>query len=76
VMVPGEYDSASAGLVKGTSFAAPRLSVALALYVSQVGPAVCRNNEGGSALAYGDWDNLVLAEAVQEYCPAMQPYLP
>jgi hypothetical protein len=76
VMMPGEYDSASAGIVSGTSFAAPRLSVALALYVAQVGPAVCRNDQGGPALAYGDWDNLTLAEAVQEYCPAMQPYLP
>jgi hypothetical protein len=76
VMMPGQYDSASAGMVIGTSFAAPRLSVAMALYVSQVGPAVCRYDEGGPALAYGEWDNLALADAVQEYCPAMQPYLP
>jgi hypothetical protein len=76
VMMPGEYDSASAGMVIGTSFAAPRLSVALALYVAQVGPAMCRNDQSGSALAYGDWDNLTLTDAVQEYCPAMQPYLP
>jgi hypothetical protein len=76
VMMPGEYDSASAGMVVGTSFAAPRLSVALALYVAQVGPALCQNDHGGSALAYGDWDNLTLADAVQTYCPAMQSYLP
>ncbi len=76
VMMPGDYNSDSAGMVSGTSFAAPRLSVALALYVSQVGPDICRNDQGGPGLAYGDWDNLALADAVQTYCPAMQPYLP
>jgi hypothetical protein len=76
VMMPGEYNSEAAGLVSGTSFAAPRLSVALALYVSQVGSGMCRNDEDGPGLAYGSWDNLTLVQAVQEYCPAMQAYLP
>ena len=74
-MLPGEYDS-SVGMVTGTSFAAPRLSVAVALYLSQVGSGFCRNDDGYPALAYGDWENLTLEQAVSEYCPAMEPYLP
>ncbi|MEW6578730.1 MAG: S8 family serine peptidase [Chloroflexota bacterium] len=75
VMIPGEYMS-EYGLVSGTSFAAPRLSVALALYASAVGTGTCRNAQGGPALASGKWDNLTLQQAVQAYCPAMAPYLP
>jgi hypothetical protein len=75
VMVPGEYDS-DFGMISGTSFAAPRLSVAMALYVSAVGDSYCRTPEGAPALASGDWDNLTLDQAVQDHCPGMQPYLP
>lgn len=75
VMLPGEYASAW-GAVSGTSFAVPRLSVALALYVSEVGGAVCRQPDGDPALAYGGWDNLTLNEAVAAHCPAMAAYLP
>jgi subtilisin family serine protease len=75
VMMPGEYAD-ELGLVSGTSFAAPRLSVAMALYASQVGTGYCRKDDGSPALAYGDWNNLTLNEAVQQYCPAMQAYLP
>ncbi len=75
VMMPGEYMS-EYGLVSGTSFAAPRLSVALALYASAAGTGTCRNAEGGPALASGKWDNLTLQQAVQATCPAMAPYLP
>ena len=75
VMMPGEYSSPS-GPLSGTSFAAPRLSVALAVYLSAVGPNNCRNTNGGPALAYGDWDNLTLQQAAQQYCPDLLPYLP
>ncbi len=75
VMMPGEYGSPS-GAVSGTSFAAPRLSATLALYLSAVGPDNCRNANGGPALAYGDWDNLALQQAAQQYCPNLLPYLP
>lgn len=75
VMMPGEFMS-EYGLVSGTSFAAPRLSVALALYASAAGTGTCRNAEGGPALASGKWDNLTLQQAVQATCPAMAPYLP
>ncbi|MBN1562475.1 MAG: hypothetical protein JXA10_01455 [Anaerolineae bacterium] len=75
VMLPGEYDS-DEGLVSGTSFAAPRLSVLMALYVADVGGSYCTNSNGYPALASGDWDNLTLAETVQEYCPALAAYIP
>ncbi len=75
VMLPGEYAS-DYGPVSGTSFAAPRLSVALALYVSEVGGNYCRQPDGDPALAHGGWDNLTLVEAVEDFCPAMGPYLP
>jgi hypothetical protein len=75
IMIPGEYTTLS-GLVTGTSFAAPRLSAIMALYLSAVGDAYCRNEDGGPALAYGDWQNLTLQEAVTTYCPDLQPYLP
>lgn len=75
VMLPGEYAS-DQGAISGTSFAAPRMSVALALYVSEVGGAYCQQPDGDPAFAYGDWDNLTLDEAVAEHCPAMAAYLP
>jgi subtilisin family serine protease len=75
VMMPGEYASDS-GPVSGTSFAAPRLSFAVALYLAQVDGNFCRTPEGTPALAYGEWDNLTLDQAVQEHCPDMEPYLP
>jgi hypothetical protein len=76
VMMPGEYTTAAGDVVSGTSFAAPRLSFAIALYLSAVGSDQCRTDEGHPALAYGDWDNLTLDEAVQEHCPDMETYLP
>lgn len=75
VMMPGEYSS-SEGVVSGTSFAAPRLSVALALYVAQVGSGFCRDSDGDPALAYGRWDNLTLQKAVNDYCPGMAGFMP
>ncbi len=75
VMLPGEYIS-EVGLVSGTSFAAPRLTVALALYVAEVGQDYCQNEEGLPALAYGDWDNLTLDEVAQDYCEAIVSYVP
>jgi hypothetical protein len=76
VMLPGEYSSKDYGVIMGTSFAAPRLSVAVALYLSQVGTDYCRKKNGSPALAYGDWKNLTLQEAVTTYCPGMKAYLP
>jgi hypothetical protein len=75
IMMPGEYTSES-GDVLGTSFAAPRLSLAMASYLAQVGGDSCRKSDGSPALAYGDWDNLTLQEAAQQYCTTMVPYLP
>jgi hypothetical protein len=75
VMIPGEYAS-DFGVVAGTSFAAPRLSVAMAVYVSQVGGSYCRQSNGNPALAYGGWDNLMLGEVIGDYCPEMASYLP
>jgi hypothetical protein len=75
VMMPGEY-TADEGVLSGTSFAAPRLSMAVALYLSEVGSAFCRNDDGFFALASGQWDNLGLDEAAADNCPAMVAYLP
>lgn len=75
VMMPGEYDS-DYGMVSGTSFAAPRLSVAMAVYVSEVGDSYCRQPDGDPALAYGDWDNLMLDEAITQYCSGMAVHRP
>jgi hypothetical protein len=75
VMMPGEYDS-DFGMVSGTSFAAPRLSVAMAVYVSEVGGSYCQQSDGDPALAYGDWDNLTLDEVINDYCSGMASHLP
>jgi subtilisin family serine protease len=75
VMMPGEYDSDS-GMVSGTSFAAPRLSVAMAVYVSEVGSSYCQQPDGDPALAYGDWDNLTLDQVINDYCSEMGSHLP
>jgi len=75
VMLPGEYES-EMGMVSGTSFAAPRLSVVLALYVANVGGDYCMDADGNPAFASGEWDNLTLTEAVQAHCPVLEPYLP
>lgn len=71
IMMPGEYTDPDGNGYLGTSFAAPRLTVALANYLMQVGSANC-----GPALAYGDWENLTLTEAAQQYCPDLVAYLP
>ncbi len=75
VMMPGEYDS-DYGMVSGTSFAAPRLSVAVALYLSEVGGSYCQQPDGDPALSYGEWDNLTLDEAISQYCPDMSTHRP
>jgi hypothetical protein len=75
IMMPGEYTSES-GNVLGTSFAAPRLSVVMASYLSQVGGDFCRKSDGSPALAYGHWDNLTLEQAAQQYCTNLTAYLP
>jgi hypothetical protein len=76
IMLPGEYSIKDYGVVLGTSFAAPRLSMVMALYLSQVGTAYCRKSNGSPALSSGDWKNLTLREAVTARCPDMQAYLP
>lgn len=81
VMMPGEYASTVEGatsqtVIAGTSFAAPRLSMVVALYLAEVGDDYCRDEDGFFALASGEWKNLTLPEAVEAYCPAMQPFLP
>jgi hypothetical protein len=76
VMLPGEYASADYGTLLGTSFAAPRLSLALALYAANTGNVACRRGDGVVALAYKDWKNLSLSEAAQGYCADMGGYLP
>ncbi|NPV66018.1 MAG: S8 family serine peptidase [Anaerolineae bacterium] len=81
VMMPGEYASAVAGatsqaVIAGTSFAAPRLSMAVALYLAEVGGDYCRDEEGFFALASGEWKNLTLPQAAEAYCPDMLAYLP
>lgn len=75
VMLPGEYNS-EVGLISGTSFAAPRLTVILAIYALDVGQGYCQDDDGNLTLAYGDWDNMTLNRVAQEYCAAMLDYLP
>ena len=75
VMMPSIYAGMS-GELSGTSFAAPRLSIALAVYVSAVGDGYCRTPDNNPALAYQGWNNLTLQQVVQEYCPGMAGYLP
>ena len=75
VMMPGEYNS-DFGMVSGTSFAAPRLSVVMAVYVSEVGGSHCQQSDGDPALAYGVWDNLTLDEVINGYCSDMASHLP
>lgn len=75
IMLPGEYES-EFGHVVGTSFAAPRLSMAVALYLSSVGGDYCRGESGTIALDTGEWDNLTLTEAAETSCPDLLPHLP
>jgi hypothetical protein len=75
VMMPGEYSS-EVGVISGTSFAAPRLTVTLAIYALGVGQDYCKDDDGNLILAYGDWDNMTMDRVAQEYCPAMMDYLP
>ena len=76
VMMPGEYDHADLGTIIGTSFAAPRLSVIMAWYLSQVGNGHCQADDGSSALAYDKILNLTLNEAIAEHCSGLGDYLP
>lgn len=76
IMMPGEYTDTDGNSFLGTSFAAPRLTVVLARYLTQVGSANCRNANGGPGLAYGDWKNLTIQEAAQQYCPDLTVFLP
>lgn len=76
VMIPGEYDVNEFEAVLGTSFAAPRLSALVAVYVADVGGDYCANDDGYLALITTDFDNLTLSEAIDEHCPALDDYLP
>lgn len=76
VMIPGEYEvTSNGGTVMGTSFAAPRLTALVAVYLANEG-SFCTNDDGFFALATSDFDNRTLGEAVNESCPALVPYLP
>jgi hypothetical protein len=76
VMIPGEYEvTDDGGTVAGTSFAAPRLTAVVAVYLANEG-SFCTNNDGFFALATGEFDNQTLSEAVNDNCSAMTPYLP
>ena len=66
VMMPGQYED-----LVGASYAAPRLSYAIAYYLSMVGPDYCHNADGSFALSYGSYDNLTYQEAMNTYCPSM-----
>ena len=76
VMVPGEYEVEPDAWIIGTSFAAPRLTAVSAIYVSNVGSAYCKTSDGYFGLAYGDYDNLTLTEAIGAHCPTMASYAP
>lgn len=75
VMLPGEFSSETAGIVSGTSFAAPRLSFLAALLLADQG-AFCLTEEGTPALATGDFTNPTLMTALNESCPALIDYIP
>lgn len=71
IMMKGEIEYNGVGVI-GTSFAAPRLTAIIAVYLSSVGGTRnCANT-----LAYGDYENLTLPEAVSQYCPTMSGFLP
>lgn len=76
IMIPGEYAYPNVGTVIGTSFAAPRMSFLMAVYLANVGETQCRQADGTPALAYRAWSNLTLAQAAELYCPSLIPYLP
>ncbi|MCI0712511.1 MAG: S8 family serine peptidase [Chloroflexi bacterium] len=76
IMIPGEYEVTSeGGTVMGTSFAAPRLTAVVAVYLANEG-SFCTNDDGYFALATGDFDNRTLSAAANDSCPALVPYLP
>lgn len=75
VMLPGEYTHPEYGTIIGTSFAAPRLSVAVAAYLATVGGDYCQAN-GNFALAYGTDDNLTLSQAISQHCATMADSVP
>jgi hypothetical protein len=72
VAMEGDYDDE----VKGTSYAAPRLSFQAARYLLDGGTAVCTGTlqlPTTPPLAYADrilgpWDNLPLSDAAHDYC--------
>lgn len=70
IMMKGELEYNGVGVI-GTSFAAPRLTAIIAVYLSKAGTRNC-----ASALAYGEYHNLTLPQAVTQYCPAMANFLP
>lgn len=71
VMMPGRLRD-----VRGTSYAAPRLSYAVALYLNAVGPEYCRTERGTFGLDSELFNNATLIEATQAHCPDMVQYLP
>jgi hypothetical protein len=78
VMMPGDWTAPWGNLQQGTSFAAPRLSYIMALYLEDQGSDVCKTSYG-PALAYPltqTENNLSLRDAVQAKCPVMEKILP
>lgn len=75
VMLPGEYAHPEHGTIIGTSFAAPRLSVAVASYLATVGNTYCQT-DGHFGLAYGSYDNLTLSEVISQHCANMAASVP
>ncbi len=71
VMMPGQLLD-----IFGTSYAAPRLSYAIALYLSAVGPDYCLNERGSFGLDSDRYENRTLREAVNLWCGDMIHYLP
>jgi len=71
VMMPGQLLD-----IFGTSYAAPRLSYAIALYLAEVGPNYCLNDRGSFGLDSDVFANFTLVEAASAWCPDMLGYLP
>lgn len=77
VMMPGQYLD-----IIGTSYAAPRLSYVIAMYLHEVGVGYCTNDDGYIALDYstnpnsGNNRNLTLQEVADQHCPDLNNYLP
>ncbi|MBK9123640.1 MAG: S8/S53 family peptidase [Chloroflexi bacterium] len=68
ISVPGAWFHFEDGQYRaGTSFAAPVVSLLIALDLTQTEPA-CRSRGNTPVLARGSFDNALLADAVRQYC--------